>query len=134
MSIDTASIAVDSTVGFTGGTATGLKSLGTAVNGKKSVILDDSSDFVDQTTIDFIARLPKVKKDAPSGYTARRCGVTLKKPRQQASLEYHVDTAKAELAVSVETTAAELLTMKVNLCNLIMDADFDDFYQHGSTE
>lgn len=131
MSIDSASILVDGTVGITGGTATGV--LVKSVSGTtKKVVLDDSSEFLGQTEIDFSISDPRPQASAPNGYTQARTTVNIKKPLLLDNGDYTVNTFKAILSVDHETTDAEVENLKVTMCNLIMDTDFSDLWSKQS--
>lgn len=131
MSIDTASILVDGTVGITGGTATGFLVKSTN-NNEKVVVLNDSSEFINQTSVSFKINDPKPSSSSPNGYTQARTEVRIKRPLLLDNGDYTVNTCSAQLSVDHETTDAEVESLKVLLCNLIMDTDFSDLWSKQS--
>jgi hypothetical protein len=128
MGIDSASIAIDGTVGMTGGTATGVKVKGSTLT-TKDVILDDSSEFIDQTKISFSIKDPKPSVSAPNGYTQGRASVALLVPLALDNGAYTTNTLRLELSCDHETTDAEIESMLVIAAQLLSDSDFSDFWK-----
>lgn len=127
MTIANASILVDGTVAVTAGTATTLLSQGDTL-GSHNLVLDDGSTFFGQTSLEFVAKNPQISASAPNGYTQKRNTVKLKQKFALDNGNYTVNTGEVKLAVDPETTDAEIQTLKVTLCQLIMDSDFDEFW------
>jgi len=132
MSITSASVLVDGTVATTGGTATTMLSKGNTLDQHK-VILDDGSEFIAATTIDFAVKEPKVSTSAPNGYTQRRRTVKILSPLALDNGNTTVNSMKIELSCDHEMTAAEITSLKVLAAQLIHDSDFDEFWEDGST-
>lgn len=132
MTIATAAILVDGTAAVTGGTSTGLISLGDE-KGTVETVLDDSAAYVDQTAFNFTAKQPKASASAPSGYTARRRSVYIKIPKALANGLYTFDSIRIEGVFSIETTDAEILSAKVLGVNAMVDTALDLFWQKGSS-
>jgi len=131
MSISTASILVDGTVATTGGTATTMIDKGSSLDSKK-VILDDSSEFINATTIDFSIKDPKVNSGSPNGYTQARSSVKLSVPLGLDNSNRTVNTMTLSLSVDPETTDAEIGSMLVLGAQLLHDSDFTEFWTKQS--
>lgn len=128
MSIQSASVNVDGTVATTGGTATSF--LTKNVGNPLEMILDDSSEFVSQTRIEFSTKDPKVSTGAPNGYTQARSKVKLYVPLLLDNGEYTINTVTIEFAVDHETTVSEINSMRVLAAQFIHDSDYDEFWQN----
>lgn len=128
MALSNSSILVDGTVATTGGTATNLEKLSESDNVYVSV-LDDSSEFLSQTTVTFRTASPKVNSGSPNGYTQQRCYATIKKPLLLDNGEYTVNKAEISFSVDHETTDAEKESLLVMLAQLAHDSDFSDFWK-----
>jgi hypothetical protein len=131
MSLTSASINYDGTVATTGGTATGFISKGQGIN-NHALILDNSAEFINQQTVTFTTKDPKVNSGSPNGYTQARSAVTLKVPLALDNGDYTVNTLKIELAVDHESTDAEIESMLVTAAQLLHDSDFSDFWKKQS--
>lgn len=127
MSIENASILVDGTVATTGGTATTML-IKSSQNGQH-VILDDSSEFVNNVNISFTTKEPKVNSGSPSGYTQARSTCTMKYPLLLDNGNRTVNTLSLSLAVDQETTDAEIQSMLVAAAQMLHDSDFSDFWK-----
>lgn len=132
MSIKTAAILVDGTVAITAGTSTTF--IGKESPNGTRVVLDDASAFIDQTTIDFQVKEPKISSSAPNGYTQARNTVRVKEPKLLDNGAYTVNTGGAEFSFDPETSDADKLSMRVLVCNLIMDGDFTAFWDDQSND
>lgn len=133
MSISSASILVDGTVATTGGTATSLKTKGQDL-GQMLALLDDSSEYIDQTTMLFSVTDPKVKADAPNGYTQARASAVVHVPLALDNGNYTKNSIKLELSCDHETTAAEVQSMLVLAAQILHDSDFSDFWKDRTVE
>lgn len=131
MAISTASVLKDGTVATTGGTATGVIEKGSTLN-TLDVILDDSSEFIAQSTVHFTVKDPKVNAGSPNGYTQARNVVLLKVPLALDNGNYTVNTLSITLAVDHETTDAEIESMLVYGAQLLHDSDFSDYWKKQS--
>lgn len=133
MSIRSSSILVDGTVAITAGTATASISKGNDLN-IHTVVLDDSSEFIDQTTMVFTAKDPKVSASAPNGYTQQRNTVKINVPLALDNLQRTVNTVTVIVACDPETTDAEKASMRVLATNVLNDSDFTAFWDDGSLD
>lgn len=131
MSLTTASVLKDGTVATTGGTATGFIHKGGNL-GLWEGIFDDSSEFINQSTVTFQVKDPKSNTGSPNGYTQGRSTVVMKVPLALDNGERTVNTLKIELACDHETTDAEIQTMLVYAAQLLADSDFSEFWKKQS--
>jgi len=131
MSIVTSSILYDGTVSASGGTATGVIPKGDT-NNARTVILDDSSEFIDQTRIEFSIQEPKVQTSAPNGYTQGRSFVKVKSPLALDNGNMTMNVGEIRISADHEWTAAERLTQRSLLAQLLIDPDFADFWDKQS--
>lgn len=131
MSIASSSILVDGTVATTGGTATGVLTKGGTLNETK-VILDDSSEFIAQTSVSFVVKDPKVSASSPNGYTQARSSVKVSVPLALDNGNQTVNTINIILSVDPETTDAEIASLLVLSAQLLADSDFSDFWKKQS--
>lgn len=131
MSIKSASILVDGTVATTGGTATSFKDKGGDLVSWRS-ILDDGSEFLSQTQVEFSIRDPKPNSGSPNGYSQARSSVVIQKPLLLDNGEYTVNTVRLTLSVDHETTDAEIQNLLVTTAQLLVDSDYADFWKKQS--
>lgn len=131
MTILNASILVDGTVATTGGTATTFVSKGNTLNAH-SAIVDDSSEFIAQSTCNFSIKDPKVSVSSPNGYTQARNTVKFNVPLALDNGNYTVNTLTIQLSVDPETTDAEIESMLVFGAQLLHDSDYSDFWKKQS--
>lgn len=132
MTISTASVLKDGTVATTSGTATSLLSKGNTLL-QHNCILDDGAVFALQSSLQFTTKEPKASESAPNGYTQGRNSVYLKAPLSLDNGKTTVNTGSISIACDSETTAAEKLTMRVYLAQILVDPDFTDFWDKQST-
>lgn len=130
MSIDAGTVLVGGTTSTTGGTSTGF--IPKDGDNPRRVILDDGSDFLDQTIITFTARDPQVNSGAPNGYTQQRSSVKVGKPKTLANSALTTNTASATIAFDIETTDAEKEELIEELVQLIRGSAFADFWKKQS--
>lgn len=130
MSIQTASILVDGTIGVTGGTATPVDWLSGDQN-QANVAIGGTS-LLDRILGVITRKSPKPSATSPDGYTQARRRFLLKFPKTTASGKLTYSTWVVESARSVETTAAEFTTQKGIVCQIISDTDFDQYWDDGS--
>lgn len=131
MGIQTSSVNIDGTVSTSGGTATGMIAKGNTLN-EIQVILDDSSEFVEQTKIDFQVKEPVVKPSAPNGYTQARNTVRIYVPLALDNGNVTVNTLELKLSCDHETTEAEVQSLLVLGAQLLSDSDYSDFWKKQS--
>jgi hypothetical protein len=126
MSIESGAILVGGTTSTTGGTSTSFIVKGDSANLKK-VYLDDSSEYVNTTSITFTGKDPIVNSGAPNGYTQQRSTVKANVPLLLDNGNYTMNTVNIELACDPETSDAEkvlLISLGVQLLNGTSFADF----------
>lgn len=130
MSIKNASIPVGATFTPSGGTATTLLDMG--ASDKTIVLLDDGSDFLVQTTMNFDTKAPKVSVGAPNGYTQARNSVLVQVPRILANGNRTVDTIRIEVSCDPETDDTEKGSMRELGAHVLLDSDFAAFWNDQS--
>jgi hypothetical protein len=133
MTIQSSSINVDGTVATTGGTATSLKKLGSSLERFNSY-LDDGSEFLTRTEIDFTIKEPKVSVGAPNGYTQQRSNVKILVPLVLDNGNLTVNTLTISLAVDHEMTDAEIESMLVLGAQILHDSDYSDFWKNQALD
>jgi len=133
MSIRSSSVLIDGTVAITAGTATSLITKGNDLVSHQA-ILDDSSEFIDQTTLNFSSKDPKVSSGAPNGYTQQRCVCKINIPRTLANGNHTVDTFTLSQSTDPETSAADKASARVLAMNVLNDTDFTSFWDEGSMD
>lgn len=127
MSIESSSIAIGTTLGVTGGTATTMIPKGTTLT-QSSCILNDGAAFKDQITLDFQTKDPKVSSNAPAGYTQGRASVVIAIPKTLANSNVTKNTIRIEMSCDSETTDAERSELREIAAQVIFDTDFDQFW------
>lgn len=132
MSLNSASILVDGTIGVTGGTATPFTRLSGDQNVANTAF--NGTSLLDRWRAMFTRKEPKVSASSPDGYTQARRKVLVKIPKTLASGALTYNTILVEYARSVETTAAEVVTQRGVASQLIQDPDFDGFWDDGSLD
>jgi len=128
MSLEAGAILVGGTTSTTGGTSTSFVTKGESL-GVKNLVLDDGSEFLSSTQVQFSSKDPNVSTGAPNGYTQQRSSVKVLVPLLLDNGNRTFNTVTIELAYDVETTSAEkdsLISMGVQLLN---DSDFSDFWK-----
>jgi hypothetical protein len=131
MSIETAVILVGGTSSVTGGTSTGFIIKGDTLN-EKRVILDDSSEFIDQTNVVFSIKDPVVNSGAPNGYTQQRSSVKMIRPLGLDNGNRTTNTFQTQVSVDPETSDAEKLALIEEGCQLVYQAALADFWRKQS--
>jgi hypothetical protein len=133
MSIKTASVLVDGTVAVTAGTATTMIAK-SSTDKNTVVILDDSSEYLNQTEMVFKTTEPRVNTGAPNGYTQARGTVKIKAPLVLDNGGRTVNSVSVEIATDIETTDAERTSLRKLAVQAIMDADFDAFWNQQALD
>lgn len=129
--IQNAIILAGPAVAITGGTNRTLSQAGPALPTGVHVIDTSIVDFRLQPTFDFVSRQPILQKDGT--YVKSRRSVHIVRPKLLASGKYEPIAGDVVIKGHPEMTAAELLAMKIDLCQAIMDAEFDLFWSQGTT-
>jgi predicted peptidase len=128
MSINQASIPLGATAFTpTGGSATTLKTRSQNANSMVA-FLDEDSALLLQKTATFSVTPSKVSSTAPNGYTQARSSLTYKSPYTLDNGAVTVNTVRVELAADSELTPAERKTLRYNAALLLLDSDFDEFW------
>lgn len=132
MPINTASVLKDGVVATTGGVATAMSSLGSTL--EKHEVFFDGADVRTRSSALFSARAAKPASGAPNGYTQERRKVIVRCPLLLDNTKMTVNTVAIEFAVDVETTQAEIDTLRSYAAQVIADTDFDAFWRSGSVQ
>lgn len=132
MTIKDASVDVGTTISTSGGTATTFLDGGDDLDSHQ-VTLDDSSEFIDATSVSFTVKRPKVQVTAPNGYTQKRASVVIGRPLALDNDNRTVNTFRLELAVDPETTSAEIASLRELAAQVVFGSDFTDFWTNLST-
>jgi hypothetical protein len=131
MSIENSSILVGGTVATTGGTATGLLVKGENLN-EKRCILDNASDFLAQTKVNFSTKEPTPSSKAPNGYTQRRSTVYIQDPLVLDNGNLTNNTVTITIACDPETDSSEVAALRVLAAQAVHSSDFDEFWNSQS--
>lgn len=132
MSLSNSAVLKDGTVATTGGTSTNLLTKGQNLT-QHNLMIDDGAEFQLQATVDFTVKAPKVSVSAPNGYTQARNSAFLKQPLLLDNGEYTTCTGSISISCDPEMTAAEKLTMRVYLAQILVDSDFTAFWDDQVT-
>lgn len=131
MSLNNASIKIDGTIAASAGTDTALLTQGGNLD-QVSTILDDGTEFLASTSINFSKKPAKLSSAAPNGYTQLRNIVKVQSPLVLDNGGNTVNTVTINLGVDVETTDAEVQSLLVLAAQLLTDTDFSDFWKKQS--
>lgn len=134
MSIKTATVLKDGTVATTGGTSVGFIEKGTlpGVNNSWVGIVDDGSEYLNQTRFTFVVKDPVPDASAPNGYTQQRISVNVFTPLALDNGNRTVRKGSITISEDIESTAAERLTMRVYLAQLLTDPDYTELWENGA--
>lgn len=128
MTLAASTINVGGTSSVTGGSSTGLLYRGGDINQGK-YILDDGSEFLAITKVNFSVLEPKVNSGAPNGYTQGRNFLSYIEPLALDNGNLTHNSFRGEFAFDVETTDAEKDAMIENVVQLIYGSALREFYQ-----
>ncbi len=131
MSFNNASVPLGGTYSPTGGSAKSLVTLGTTPKGHK-LFLDEGLAALLRKTVLISVKDP-VPGNGPNGYTQRRGTFSLHSPILLDNGEVATNTITVTYAYDPETDASEIAGLREWLCHLGSDADFDGFFDDGST-
>lgn len=134
MAIRTSSIPVGATIAPTGGTATGLVSLGQNLTDLSTYLATTGVTQLTRTAMDFTSKQPKVSLTAPGGFTQGRSGVKITSPKVLANLKRTLNSIKIDLSIDPETTVAENLALRSLAALALLDSDFDAFWINQSID
>jgi hypothetical protein len=95
--------------------------------------LDEDLSLLEQKTLNLSVKPAKANASAPNGYSQARCSATLSQPFALDNGERTVNTGRVELALDPEATPAERKALRYNLALVLLDADFDEFWDEQST-
>ncbi len=115
-------------VAASGGTDVTLVSLGIQGN-KNTLNFSTDTTALARRIAEFSTKPYAVDVSKPGGYTQQRNTVLVKFPKTLANGNRTMNTAKYELSVDPETTAAEVETYQEIMGQLIATAAFLDFYK-----
>lgn len=127
MSFASASIPVGATFAPTGGSATTLLSLGRNGSAER-FLLNNSAAFIDRIQFNASVVEPKVKADAPNGYTQRRARLNIQVPLTLANGKTTTNQITIELAADVEADNTDVDALHSLAINALNDVDFDSFW------
>lgn len=119
------------TVSVTGGTNRTLSQAGPVLANGVHVIDTSITDFRVQPTFDFVSRQPVLNSDGTYVKSRRSCHIV--RPKLLASGKYETNSGDVIMKMHPESTAAEFAAMKKDLIQAIIDSDFDNFWQLGTT-
>ncbi len=128
MSITNMAVNVGGTSSVTGGTSTSYLAKGTTLD-RRTLILDDNSDYVDQTKVEFSIKDPKVSAGAPNGYTQARSNVYVQVPLALDNGNRTINSLRIELSVDPETSDAEISAMLEEGAQILYQTALRDFWQ-----
>lgn len=128
--IQNAIIKAGATYSLTGGTDRTLSQAGPMLGNVVHVVDTSVTDFRLQPTFDFRTRQPVLQKDGT--YQKWRRDVHVVRPKLLASGLYEPISGDVIIKGHPEMTDAEILAMKLDLCQVIMDTDFDLFWKLGT--
>lgn len=126
MSIESGAILVGGTTSTTGGTSTPMITKGDTL-GEKRMILDDSSEYIAQTSLSFTVKDPVVSSGAPNGFTQQRSQLKVLVPLALDNGNRTFNTITIVVATDPETTSSEkdaLIELGVQALNGSAFADF----------
>lgn len=133
MSIDSASVPLGpSSWAPTGGSATTVKVRSRTGNALVAY-LDEDLSLLEQKTLNLSVKPPKANASAPNGYTQARCSAALNQPFSLDNGEMTVNTGRVELSLDPEATPAERKALRYNLALILLDSEFDEFWDEQST-
>lgn len=119
------------TIAISGGTNRTLSQAGPALPNGVHVIDTSIADFRLQPTFDFVSRQPVLQKDG--SYVKSRRSVHITRPKLLAAGKYEPCSADVIIKGHPEMTVAELLAFKHDIVQAVLDAEFDLFWQQGTT-
>lgn len=132
MSISTMAVNVGGTCSVTGGTSTSYLAKGTTLD-RRTLILSDNAEYVDQVRVELRVRDPKVNLTAPNGFTQARSEVYMEFPLLLDNGKRTANSFRLLLSVDPETTDAEIAEMRAEAAQLIFQSSLDDFWNKQAT-
>lgn len=126
MSIANSSILKDGIVAATGGTAVTLYSLGDTLSNHD--VYFDGNDFRTRSSASFAVKAPKVKVDAPNGYTQARSSVVISIPLTLANGLVTTQKIEISLSTDVESVDADKNTLLSYAAQVLTDPDYANFW------
>lgn len=134
MSIKSASIPLGPTAWTpTGGSAVTLKVI-KAKDDTVHVYLDENLSILSRMTVQFQALAPSVSPSAPGGYTQARNKCTLLAPYALDNGVVTKNKGYIELSLDPEATPSERKALRYNLALLLLEDDFDEYWDELSIE
>jgi len=130
MAISDAAISKDGVVASTGGVSKTFASLGSTLS--QHNVFFDGVDLRTRSEAAFSTKAPKMKVDAPNGYTQARNNIVLKVPITLANGLITVNTVSLQMAYDVETSDAQKDTLISYAAQLLADTDMADFWKSQS--
>jgi len=133
MPIKTGTIKTSALIAVSGGTDVSLLSRGGSL-GTIKVILDDGSEYLNQTAMDFSIKEPKVNIGSPNGYTQMRNVLKITQPKVLSNGNSTLNSVTVNLGTDVETSNAEISELLQLASQVLTESSFDDFWQNQSVE
>nr|APG77057.1 hypothetical protein [Beihai levi-like virus 13] len=127
MAIQTAAVIDGPTPSFSGGTSHNLSVKGQSQN-LLSCVVNDGSEFINQSKIDFSVRDPRVLVTAPNGYTQARSMVSIRIPLLLDNGKVTINTLRLELSVDHEMTDSEIAKLLAYGSQILVVSDYNNFW------
>lgn len=129
MTLAAGTVNVGGSSSVTGGTSTGMLYRGQSNSGLQvNYILDDASEYLALTKVEFSAVDAKVNTGAPNGYTQQRNSVVLKVPLALDNGKVTTNTVRIEVATDIETTDAEKLELREKAAQILYGSAYTEFW------
>lgn len=116
----------------TAGTSTAFVDDGLEVKNGIHVVDSASTNFITRPHYTFKNRSWSLQGDGT--WSKGKRDVVYTQPKVLASTAVTFNVGRISLEIHPESTAAELLELKLMTCQAIMDADLTDFYSFGSVK
>ncbi len=134
MGIRTASIALGATFAPTGGTATSVVLINQDASNAKAFVAAPGVTPLTRTELTFASSTSKPNSSSPGGFTQGRASVKVTTPKVLANAARTLNSARVEISIDPETSAADLIALKSILINVINDSDFDQLWLNQSLD
>lgn len=132
MTIKTFAPVKGATIAATGGTAVPFSLLGQNLD--ELQVSFDQTSVINRCSARFSKRAAVVSAAAPSGYTQSRNEVLLRFPTTLADGSVVISTAKIQLAVDVNASAATRQAMRDITAQVLYHADMDAFWNNQTID
>lgn len=133
MSVQNASIAVGPTISITNGTAVSYTPSGQKVNNGINIVDTSATDYRTRPNISLRGSEPAYDKDGVC-VTKSNAVATCTRPKILASGAIDFPCGIVQMKLSPESTDAEILAIKEMMVQVILDADFANFWKYRSIQ